>query len=384
VESGKVAADVSASASNKVSPEAPIVEGTPISAEATPAIAATKENAAVSADAASRKNKLRTDIGECHTADGRYAVKVTPDGVRRLYDTSGPHGSILTRIQCDGNAPRGQQGDCEKLSWPCENIHRPFKGYAEDIAEKVKPFCQVPGWHALFLGLGGGYMQTNLGKLCAADARIDTIENSPGVVPVARNMFGFNSSDPKQHLEFGDGLQGMKHHVGAGDKYDFIFTDHASESSREFMENAHHLLKPGGKLAFSKIGAYKDEWLGSLKDFFSDVEPTRTAEGNYTLMTTARALPKSGLPPLGAEDASHLVVKPKAPTAVPEAGVADAKPSAKTQEVAAKVEAPKAEAPEAKSIQEKVQAASQPEAKTPEAEAQAGSVTLEKKMQEIA
>jgi len=157
------------------------------------------------------------------------------------------------------------------------------------------------GWHALFLGLGGGYMQTNLASQCAADARIDTLENSPGVVPVAKNMFGFSSNDPKQHLEFGDGVELMKHHASAGDKYDFIFTDHSSASSKEFMASAQHLLQPGGRLAFSKMGEYKDEWLTSLKDFFSSATPTRTREGNYTLVVTPKVVGSAAEEPVLAQ-----------------------------------------------------------------------------------
>mmetsp|Transcript_57539 Transcript_57539/g.89552 ORF Transcript_57539/g.89552 Transcript_57539/m.89552 type:complete len:461 (-) Transcript_57539:65-1447(-) len=235
------------------------------------------------------KQKPRS-VGQCTSADGRYTVKVTPDGVRRLYDTSVP-GMILTRIQCDGDAPKGDYDNCNSVSWPCPNMRRPFPGYIEEITDKIKPLCQVPGWHALFVGLGGGYMQTNFAKLCAADARLDTIENAPGVVPVAKNTFGFNPRDPKQHLEFGDVLPAMKDHASAGDKYDFIFTDYKSASSKAFLNSAHDLLKPSGRLAFSKTGEeYKEDWLDALKDYFTPAKVTKTAEGNFTLMATPKVL----------------------------------------------------------------------------------------------
>lgn len=264
-------------------------------------------------------SRVGGDTAECASADGRYKVVITPDGVRRLYDIHQP-GVIQSRIQCDGDPPKGKGLDCGQVHWPCLNIHTPFRGYLEDITEQIQPLCKVPGWKALIIGLGGGFLQTNLERHCAHDSHIDTIETNPSVVPVAKNAMGFNAQSIHQHVQFGDGLQGAKDHLNAGDKYDFIFTDEASENSAEFLETAQQLLKPTGRFAISKLGnqaTFSNNWLHTFSEYFAPAQVWDAKEGNHIMVTTPLPVgpkPKQVLATMGSHESSSSAAEAHAGT----------------------------------------------------------------------
>jgi len=285
---------------------------------------------------------------------------------------------IQTRIQCDGEVPKGKGQDCGRVHWPCKNIRTPFRGYIREVTDAVTPFCKAPGWHALIIGLGGGFMQTTLEQQCGHDVRIDTIESSPSVVPVAKNALGFDAQSAHQHIQFGNGLQGAKDHLNAGDKYDFIFTDETSENSREFLETAQQLLKPTGRFSISKVGSqatFSKDWLDKFHDYFAPAEVLQGKEGNHIIVTTPLPMgskPKDILARQGLHDGEPSKAHPQ--LGEEHKASSEDKPHVRAPEVAETKPKEKIERP----------AESKPEAQMPLAEAKDTNAKIKQAVPQIA
>jgi len=139
-------------------------------------------------------------------------------------------------------------------------------GIPRDLARLTKGRCLADGYYqellpytvddpqgrrALLIGLAGGMTAAML-KL--HDVDVDCVDLDPAIIDVARRQFGFTgdavAADGREFLE------------GCRDRYDFCIIDTYSGdvfpfhlATREGMEAAKAVLKPGGVLALNYIGA---------------------------------------------------------------------------------------------------------------------------------
>lgn len=106
----------------------------------------------------------------------------------------------------------------------------------------------------LVIGLGGGTLAMTLSQIFP-DAAIDTVEIDPAVVRVARDFFGFRTSERIRVAEE-DGRAFVKRAARAGALFDLVLLDAFEQDyipahllTREFLEEVRSVLTPGGVLA---------------------------------------------------------------------------------------------------------------------------------------
>eukprot|EP00746_Dinoflagellata_sp_MGD_P005340 gnl/MRDRNA2_/MRDRNA2_110348_c0_seq1.p1 gnl/MRDRNA2_/MRDRNA2_110348_c0~~gnl/MRDRNA2_/MRDRNA2_110348_c0_seq1.p1 ORF type:complete len:473 (+),score=90.75 gnl/MRDRNA2_/MRDRNA2_110348_c0_seq1:176-1594(+) len=230
-------------------------------------------------------------------------VVVRPDNTRVMQLESLPK-YWQSEVKCAGAAPTKSSKEISscQLSDPAFRCISPdFQDdglgrfwYVKHMSNMILDQCKGRPVSTLFLGLGGGTMQTYLHHQCPQLETV-TVESNPNVVDAARHYFGFGSGGSPVLIQQ-DAHTALHDLAGRPKKFDFIIVDidDTPLSSQDIMD-AHTLLKPGGRLLqnwnndhFSRT----EEQLANLKSTFHDVTTTRNNQNSVIMSRKGAAEPQ--------------------------------------------------------------------------------------------
>lgn len=150
--------------------------------------------------------------------------------------------------------------------------------------------------NVLVVGLGGATIPRAFEKMLP-DVIIDSVEIDPAVVRVAERFFGYTQG-PRQRVFVEDGRSYVERAIREGRSYDMVMLDAfdvdyipAHLLTREFLQQVHQLLAPGGVLVantFTNSEMYEQEsatYAAVFGEFFN------LRAGNRVIIATRGDLP---------------------------------------------------------------------------------------------
>ncbi|CAE7783311.1 speE, partial [Symbiodinium pilosum] len=217
---------------------------------------------------------------------------VTPENMRSLIlDGENTDGFVQSEVRCRGKVPL-LTGSCDDRSlrqkWKCDKLdfRQTLQGdafpYVAAILRKITARCHSKPMELLMLGLGGGTMQSYIAHECP-DAKLATIEASPGVVEAARRFFGFTGQ-----ADVAGAQEALQDLVKQRRRFDAVVVDITDTVlAKRDVENLHSLLKNGGLVLQNHTNHLKmSDQLSAFRDVFANVSQESFAEGNVVVTST--------------------------------------------------------------------------------------------------
>jgi SAM-dependent methyltransferase len=210
--------------------------------------------------------------------DANIRVRLNEKNVRALEFLDRP-GYIISKIPCVGPAPVAPLADSPHQKCNLKELHGDWKckradfkkseslsEYAVQVLDQLHEICRQKPLRGLFLGLGGGVMQTYLQQECPNAPDLTTIDNSSDVVKAAQDFFGFRA-DEHNKVVIGDAYEGLQRLSKKGAQFDFVVIDTLpNKASKRAFNDAFEVLKPGGKMLFNWEARRASELRPQLED----------------------------------------------------------------------------------------------------------------------
>lgn len=212
---------------------------------------------------------------------------------------------------CSPNSNSTSDGNCEKISCPCDRAGETQFAYIKKIMDQISPECNgmrdtAYGYRALVIGLGGGSIPEQLLSVCPNNTRVETIEYDQRFLDAATRFFGFKLEAGRNEVYIGDGGEAVRKRAVTGEKYDAIIIDAMTSgfkvpetcSSLEFVKNLKNALQPGG-LAVQNIGSEYAKVIQTYQQVFGkDSVDGQDVQFHITHLISAEAPDLTPLGPL--------------------------------------------------------------------------------------
>lgn len=175
-------------------------------------------------------------------ADRDIQVVIGNDNMRVMRFMSQP-GYSISKLRCmdpptpeipGTKGPEPESGfprcsdEAVRAAWRCKKADFSDPGmyfsYWSEVLQGLRARCNTGPIKGLFLGLGGGTMQSYLQEKCLHVPDLTTVETNNDVLKVAEDFFAFRPTVTNR-VVIGDGFRELAEFVRDGKRYDFVVID---------------------------------------------------------------------------------------------------------------------------------------------------------------